>query len=54
MGVEIELEAGLIDLPLFCILKLASSELVIYRVKPDGEGIMVKKTDFPVRNIHYR
>lgn len=54
LGVEIELAAGLIGLPLFCILRVPSSELVIYRVEPDGEGIVVKRTNFPVRNVDYR
>lgn len=53
LGKEVEVEAGLIDLPLFCILKLSSRKLVIYRASLSGKKRLVKKIDFLVKNICY-
>ncbi len=53
MGMEIELDAGVVNLLTFCRLNLKRRELVLYRLNTGGKLEMIERTEFLVRNIYY-
>lgn len=53
LGMEIELDAGVVNLLTFCRLNLKRRELVLYRLNTGGKLEMIERTEFLVRNIYY-